>query len=323
MVLNKIDISTEPYKFAVIGGGPSGLLSFDKLKSKFNLDEMDIVLFEKDSKVCQSLESYGRFVKNHGSIESDKWNFLVSGGFDGMQIAEYFRKRYSGNYIFSKVKKISKFKSQKYYILETENGNIYYSKHIILATGIKNKEILAISKHGNKKFNCTGSHAEDLKKINFLKHELILVGSGDNVLFKANKIAKYIDEKYSNFKYVPISIFVKEKLNDSINPLFSHEINIYIQKKIVKIVNNCWDIQEVKFNRFDMVDKIICSKIEYQVQAPHGAFLGVHIGNEINMPKLIGCNESDFIKVGDLSLMVRKIPLSITGALQNVEDQIN
>lgn len=310
------------YKFAIVGGGPAGLLSFNTLKEKSFLDCEDIILFEKEKTTCFRLEFYGEFVKNYDSIGSKKWDFLVFGKYNGKRISSYFRKRYPGKYVFSGIRRISKKPKNKYYKLETESGEAYYSEKIVLATGVKPKGIEAIKKLTTRHFDCTNEHADELKKIAFENHEIIFVGSGDNVLFNANKLSRHIHKKYGELNHVPIIILVKKNLSPRANPLFKKQIADFVRNKLVKVVNNCWDLKKVLLNNSGLVSKIISSDAKYTVKAPGGAFLGVYIGYEANIPKLVGCKIDDFIVVGDLSLWLNHLPLSITDALQNVEEKL-
>ena len=63
-----------------------------------------------------------------------------------------------------------------------------------------------------KKFDCTNWPRIELANIDFSKHEIIFIGSGDNVLFRSMNLAESLMNKYKNFPNPPITILVKKIL---------------------------------------------------------------------------------------------------------------
>lgn len=261
------------YEYAIVGGGPSGLLSFNILKNKLSSSPKDIILFEKEKTLCYRLRSYGQFVKNYNSSTPNKWGFLVSGKYNGEMIFQYFKTKYPVKYVSSGIKSISNKKKGSYYKLETFCGIIYFAKNVILATGVKRKKIKALEKLKTRNFDCTEKHVKNLKNIDYKNHEIILLGSGDNVLFKAKKLARYIYKNYRTLNHTPIIILVKRNLNYHVNPSFKNEVATFVQKKLIRIINNCWDLKKVVLNKFGLIKKITSSDSVYVVKAPRGAFL--------------------------------------------------
>lgn len=311
------------YEYAIVGGGPAGLLSFDILKNKLSLTPKDIILFEKEEAVCHRLKSYGQFVKNYNSSTLNNWGFLVSGRYDGEMISQYFKTKYPTEYVQSEIKSILNNKKRGYYKLGSSNNMIYFAKNIILATGVKRKEIKVLEKLKSRNFDCIERHVTDLKHIDFKSYEIILLGSGDSVLFKAKKLAGHIYKNYRPLNHTPIIILIKRNLDNHVNPVFKNEVAAFVQKKLIRIVNNCWDFKKVMLNKFGLIKKITSSDSIYIVKAPKGAFLGVYIGYEPNLPSLINCVTDDFITVGDLSLCLNDLPLNLPGALQVTENKLN
>ncbi len=308
------------YKFAIVGGGPAGLFAFNILNNKFFGN--DIVLLEKEKKVCSHLESYGEYVKNYRSVESKKWDFLVTSKYRGIDITRYFRKNYPAGHVVCNVNIISKDPGDGFYTLSSREGKVYLAKKVILATGLKLKKIDAIEKMKNKRFDLTDRHSSELKEIDYENKEIILVGSGDNVLFKANKIAQHIAGKYTRLKHVPITILVKGSIDPQANPKFKNDVSSFVSKGLVKLINNCWDIEEIVVNNSGLISKIVSDSSEYLSKARDGAYMACYIGFEPNIPKLLNCDIGDITTIGDMSLHFKGLPISITESLEDVERRV-
>jgi|GEM_PF-6718315 len=305
------------YEYAIIGGGPAGIVFYNELVNKHRTDRKNIILFEKGDRLCSDVSTYGRFVRNHGANDITKWDFLVNGDYSGSQVAYYFQKEFEGIVNYSEINKITK--EGDIYQLLAEGGELYLAERVILATGVRLKEIEAISNIPTQEFNISNLSTEDLKRIDFLSYELILIGSGDKTLLKAARIAKHIEEKYQDIFYTPITIFVKDKFADHANPEFVRDVKSYIEKGIIQVIDNCWQIEEVKLKDNNLVDQIISKEGRYVVNGQKGAYLGVFIGFEGKCPVFVNCNIQNFVCIGDLSLVLNKKKINIPAALLDAE----
>lgn len=305
------------YEYAIVGGGPAGVVFYNELVNRDRTDSKNIILFEKGDVLCPGLATYGKFVRNHGANDVTKWDFLVDGGYYGPQVAAYFQKEFKGIANHSGIKKIIR-EGDDYQLL-TEDGELYLAEKVILATGVRLKEIEAISSIPKQEFNISNVSTEDLKKIDFLNYELILIGSGDKTLLKAARIAKYIEEKYPDVSYTPVTIFVKNKFASYANPEFVREVKSYVEKGIIQINNNYWQIEEVKLKDNNLVDQIISKGGRYVVSGQKGAYLGVFIGFEGKFPDFVNCNIENFVCIGDLSLVLSKKKINIPAAFLDAE----
>ncbi|HEX6976859.1 MAG TPA: NAD(P)-binding domain-containing protein [Patescibacteria group bacterium] len=304
------------YEYAIVGGGPAGIVFYQELVKSH---KTNIILFEKGNELCSELSTYGLFVRNHEADEKTKWDFLVDGKHLGSGIADYFQKGFNGVVQYSEIKQITK--TENIYQLATESGEVYKAENVVLATGARLKQIDAIRRLPAQEFNISSFSAEDLKKIDFSNHEIILIGSGDKTLLKAARVAKHIEEKYTQIPRGPITIFVKNKFADHANPDFVRDVESYVKKGTIQIIDNCWQIEEIKLNENNLVEKIISTDSQYQIKAPHGAYVGVFIGFEGRWPKLVNCSVEDFICIGDLDLALNKKKINIPGALLSAEQR--
>lgn len=307
------------YEYAIVGGGPAGIVFHNELSSKHNIESRNIVLFEKGQSLCSDVLTYGKFVRNHGADEITKWDFLVDGNYFGPQMAEYFQEKFKGAVVYSEVEKIIKVGS--IYQLLTKGGELHAAENVILATGAQLKEIDAVKNLPNQEFNISNISTEKLKEIDFLKHELILIGSGDKTLLKAARVARYIEETYPSIPHIPTKIFVKNKFADHSNPEFLSEVSSYVEKGIIQIIDDCWQIEEVKLRDNHLVDRIICQNRQYLAEAHQGAYVGVFIGLEGKWPTLVNCNIEDFVCIGDLCVVLSKKKINIPAALLDAEQK--
>ena len=310
------------YKFAIVGGGPSGLCFYHELKNKLGLKDNDIKIFER-KRLCASVETYGKFVKNRKSAKSKRWDFLVSGKYYGKDVANYFINKFAVDCNFSGIKKITKVLDTNNYILVTNNDEKFYTHNVVLATGLKPKGIPAFHEVFSEKFDCTNWHRAELANIDFTKHEIIFIGSGDNVLFKAMNLAEFLINKYKNLPNSPIIILVKRNIDQDTNPLFRKVVQSFVKKNIIKIIDNCWDVKKVNLNKNGFITHVIAGNNRYTVKAPEGAYAAVYIGNEANIPLLENCGIDNLICIGDLRLCLDGKVCSITSALENAQDVVD
>lgn len=302
-------------EYAIVGGGPAGIVFHNELINRF--PKADIVLFEKGEFLCSDVSTYGRFVRNHGVDDITKWDFLTEGNYYGLQVSNFFQGKFTGKVLYTGISKITKV--GEVCQLLTITGETYLTKRVILATGVRLKEIEAIENLSNQKFNISSISTEELKTIDFSNFELILIGSGDKTLLKAIRIAKHLEENSSHLPYTPITILVKDMFTENANPEFLKEIKLYIKTGLIQVITNCWQIEVVKLMENNMVHQIISRQGEYSVKAPQGAYLGVFIGFEGRIPELINCDINDFVCVGDLALALDKKKINITAALLDAE----
>lgn len=305
------------YKYAIVGGGPAGIVFHNELTDR--LPGASIVLFERGNALCSDVSTYGRFVRNHGADDITKWDFLINGNYYGPQASNYFQEKFKGKVLYTEISKITKVGSV--YQLLTDTGETHLAEKVVLATGVKLKEIEIIKKCPNQKFNITSFSTEELKTINYSNFELVLIGSGDKTLLKALRIAKHLEENLFHLSYTPITILLKDRFAKNANPEFLKEIMQYVQKRLIQIVTNYWQIEVVKFRRNNMVNQIISRHGKYSVKAPLGAYLGVFIGFEGRIPELVNCYVEDFICIGDLALALEKKKINIPAALLDAENK--
>jgi thioredoxin reductase len=310
------------YKFAIVGSGPSGLYFYHELKNKLGLKDNDIKIFERNA-LCSNIETYGKFVENRKSSKSKKWDFLVSGKYCGKDVANYFINKFPVNCNFSGIKKITKVLHVNNYILVTNNGEEFYANNVVLATGLRPRDVPALHKNFSEKFDCTNWHRIELANIDFSKHEIIFIGSGDNVLFKSMNLAKSLMNKYKYFPNPPITILVKKNIDQDTNPLFRKAVQSFVKKNIIKIVDDCWDIKKVNLNKYGFITQVVAGKNRYTVKAPDGAYTSVYIGNEANIPLLENCDINNLVCIGDLRSWLDGKVCSITDALENVRDIVD
>ena len=81
----------------------------------------------------------------------------------------------------------------------------------IACNRVKTKRCASSSQKLFKKFDCTNWPRIELANIDFSKHEIIFIGSGDNVLFRSMNLESLMN-KYKNFPNPPITILVKKIL---------------------------------------------------------------------------------------------------------------
>jgi thioredoxin reductase len=313
---------SDKLSLAIVGSGPAGVVFYDlvrKFSKKYRKE--GVILLDRSGDICSALLRYNVFVENIKSKCVQELKFLVDGKKTGPDIYRYFKKKYSLPVTGFDVKKISKNKDGLF-ALFSENSSIVVGC-VVLATGVKQKllpeEIFDLNRGI---YDLTFNKFTELQKIDFINKEIIFIGSGDNALFKSRRIAEWIDLNAIAHRPNCIKIFVKNFFKSDCNKNFYADVKKYVDKGIIQIVSNLWDIKKIQSNKNGLVSIIHSTGGDYQTDFIDGAYLSIHTGNIMEIPILANCTLKDFTLIGDLGLFAKNDICSIYGAIKNAEEVV-
>jgi thioredoxin reductase len=305
------------YEVIIVGGGPVGTALFQKLVYEKIYNSSDILIFDKKStKSCFKLKNYGEFVENQNSVCSNSWKFIFDYKYHGKDIYNYFNRKYKvtirKNEVFS-IKKIDNL-----YTIITKKG-VFFVKRVILCTGVLRKELPASVFDKNKdNYLITDRRFNDFKGINFLKQEIIFLGSGDNALMKATRLADWIVKNNIKHESACIKIFIKKSFKKNANKLFVNKLFNF--NDIIKVYKNHDNIIKIRSNKNKLIRNIKFIDKEYVSTFKDGAYISVFIGDKEDLP-IFDKSDKNIILAGDVFTFLKtKKPCTIYNALDTIEN---
>ena len=212
-------------KLAIIGSGPSGIAFYKKIVGSHIVDPGYVSVFDPKGKICPQQTEHNLYVENFKSKCPEQLKFLIDGTKSGPQLQRYFQddilKRYS---LFgvraNPITKIERIEEGNFKLLNEDNV-VEVVDEVVLATGVRQKLLPeTVFDDRRESYDYTFKKFSEFQKIDFLLSEVIFIGSGDNVLFKARRLAQWILDE--NIPHLPscIKIFIKGNFKEDCNPQF-------------------------------------------------------------------------------------------------------
>lgn len=314
-------------KIGIIGSGPAGIAFYKKIVDSHIVDPDTVFVFDSKGIVCPQQTKHNFYIGNIKSSCPKKLNFLVDGTKSGAQLQRYFQddiiNRYSQfNIRPNPITKIERVEEGNYKLFN-EDSIVEVVDEVVLATGVHQKLLPeTVFDKGREFYDYTFKNFPEFQKISYLLNEVIFIGSGDNVIFKAQRLARWIiDQK---IPYLPscIKIFVKGNFKNDCNPHFINEVMKFVDAGLIEIRNSLWEIKSINCDNFKKgVRNILCKNEIYISSFENGALLSIHTGDTPNIPKLLNCSLENLILIGDLSLFLKGKICSIYDAIIDAEDR--
>lgn len=313
-------------KIGIIGSGPAGIAFYKKIVDSRIVDPDSVSVFDPSGKLCSQQAEHNLYVENLKSKCPEQLKFLIDGTKSGPQLQKYFQddilKRYSLFGIRSNpITKIERIEEGGFRLFNEDNL-VEVVDEVVLATGVRQKLLPeTVFDDRRESYDYTFKKFLEFQKIDFLLNEVIFIGSGDNVLFKAHRLARWILDE--NIPYLPscIKIFVKGNFKNDCNPHFIGEVMEFVDAGLIEIKNSLWEVESISGDFVKGgVRKIRCVNEIYISNFEKGAYLSIHTGNTPNIPHLINCSLENLIPIGDLSLFVKGKICSIYNAIMDAEN---
>lgn len=301
------------YNLAVIGGGPSGVEFIRQIRKKGFKDS--IILIEKE-KLFSQLFKINRIVKNKGSNNIKKIDIFFKKNKSARALISFLKKNI-GRFDLLKGEVIEVCKNKSTFIIFLKSGEKIYCDKLILAVGIHQKELKINTKNTLQKSNLSQKSFDFLSKIDFSRHDLVCVGSGESMLLKILRLVSFLKKESISFNSGFIKLIIKNNFNINIDKKNLHEIQKLEKEGIVKIYKSYSKITNFSLNRNKLINKILGSNFVCDLKNKNGAYILIHIGYAKNEIKLTDIKSKDFISIGDFSIIDTSNRVSIQSSILN------
>lgn len=313
-------------RLAIIGSGPAGVSFYKRIIEDGYFDPSFIFVFDGDGEVCHKLNLHSTYVENIHSICPKRLKFLVDGTKQGPWLCEYFRKDvYNLNPSFTVQKKtITSIERTPDFDFVLYQGDTVVGifDQVVLATGVRQKLLSSDTFDSRRNmYDWTFRAFEEFKNNDFERSEIIFIGSGDNTLFKASRLAAWVDASGVPWARGCIKIFIKERFKKEHNHNFFLSVMTYVTKGIIEIENSLWNIEKITSGDTGFVRTIISSGGVYHSTFTDGARISVYTGNIPSMPIFKDCCPKDIILTGDIARLLKGKVCSIYDAIQDAEEK--
>ena len=295
----------------IIGAGPSGVMLFNRFK---NCKSIALSFIDKYKTPFHELKKMGVFYENFNAETPLEYQFLVDGTKTGKDIANYITTLV-GDLKINKFDVVSIEKAQDFFVLSDRKGNNMLTRKVVLATGLRSKKLPIVFR---KKCDISqlkiSSYFNDLDVLN---KELVFIGSGDSVAFKALKACKFFS-KTNQHTSKNVRIFAKINFYKRINPIFAKELRVFERIGVLDLKLGNFEIKKVSYNKKGNISSLDFGNLVYKPKSKNGAVVCVCIGFEPNLPQLVNCDISDIHIVGDLHSWYNKHTISVYNAINSV-----
>lgn len=308
---------------AVVGAGPAGLTFARHVLDGEGLPADQVIVLDSVGTPCSRQREHSLYVSNSNSVCPENLRHLVDGTKRGPEIAEHFgRHLTSGDgrnlaLVLAAVTKIRRARGG--FELWCGERLVAVADEVALATGVLPKQIpLGVWEGSAERCDWTARRFSEIQAIDFCRHELIFIGSGDNALSKAGRLAAWIESAGVPHRPGCVKIFTKGGFRDNCNPALRACAEDLATRGTLE-VRDGGPLLRLAVGREGAIERIDREGDEYVSEFEGGAYVSVHIGFEPRLPRFVGCSADDSTLLGDLALAREGRPCTVYDAAQDAE----